>query len=613
MANTKITSDNLDTLTTLTVDDITLDGSTISDAGDLTLDVGGDIILDAAGDNWLFKKSGTTLLNIQKDSNNVEFISSISDGDMKFRGNDGGSTITAMTIDMSEGGNVGIGTTSPSSLLHLGGATNKGVEITSSTSNAGYLAVYQDQAIFSINRDGADGSFADTGKAAAVIKMHSADADSKIELQTTTSNNAEPTTRMTILKSGNVGIGTTSPNATLNVNGTIRAENERFLAGREDASAPAYAFHDDADTGMFNVASNILGFSTSGTERMRISSSGKVGIGETSPDQLLHIKSTGDAAIKIEADSDNANEDDNAYIEFSQDGGLVTGYVGYDTNSNDFTVVNKHTGSDLTFKTADTVRMRIDGDGHIGINMTPAPVGNDKVLSIYESSTPRIKLHNSTTGTAATDGGEINMSGSHLIIENREAGGVRFFTNGSERGRFSSTGHLLVGKTVTNTNTAGLTVSGNDFMSYTNNLTDTGDRCFLVNQHGRASGVLIEFRTQNSNVGTISLNTSGNMVYGGTSDYRLKENINYTWNATDKLKQLKPCEFEWKSDKYNGVNQGFIAHEVQSVIPQAVMGDKDALDKDKNPSYQMLDNSKLVPLLVKTIQELEARIEALEG
>ena len=109
---------SLGTLTTLTVDDITINGSTISDAGDLTFDVGGDIILDADGDNWLFKKSGTTLLNIQKDSNNVEFISSISDGDMKFRGNDGGSTITAMTIDMSAGGNVGIGI-APSSALSI--------------------------------------------------------------------------------------------------------------------------------------------------------------------------------------------------------------------------------------------------------------------------------------------------------------------------------------------------------------------------------------------------------------------------------------------------------------------------------------------------------------
>jgi len=79
-------------------------GSIASDGNDLILDVVGDIILDAAGDNWLFKKSGTTLLNIQKDSDNLEFISSISDGDMKFRGNDGGSTITALTLDISDAG-----------------------------------------------------------------------------------------------------------------------------------------------------------------------------------------------------------------------------------------------------------------------------------------------------------------------------------------------------------------------------------------------------------------------------------------------------------------------------------------------------------------------------
>ena len=87
--------------------------------------------------------------------------------------------------------------------------------------------------------------------------------------------------RIRIDSSGNVGIGSSTINAKLNVHGTIRAENERFLAGRENAAAPAYAFHDDADTGMFNVASNILAFSTSGTERMRITSDGKVFIGSS--------------------------------------------------------------------------------------------------------------------------------------------------------------------------------------------------------------------------------------------------------------------------------------------------------------------------------------------
>ena len=129
---------SLGTLTTLTVDDITINGSTISDASDLTLDVGGDIILDADGDNWLFKKSGTTLLNIQKDSNNVEFISSISDGDMKFRGNDGGSTITAMTIDMSAGGNVGIGITPSSALsIYRASGVNAYIEVAGNNNTPG--------------------------------------------------------------------------------------------------------------------------------------------------------------------------------------------------------------------------------------------------------------------------------------------------------------------------------------------------------------------------------------------------------------------------------------------------------------------------------------------
>ena len=87
--------------------------------------------------------------------------------------------------------------------------------------------------------------------------------------------------RMRIFADGDVSIGMTANYAMLNVNGNIRAENSSFLAGRETAGAPAFAFHDDADTGMFNVASNILCFSTAGTERMRIDSAGNVGIGVT--------------------------------------------------------------------------------------------------------------------------------------------------------------------------------------------------------------------------------------------------------------------------------------------------------------------------------------------
>ena len=99
--------------------------------------------------------------------------------------------------------------------------------------------------------------------------------------------------------------------------------------------------------------------------------------------------------------------------------------------------------------TALTERVRFDKDGNVGIGMTPAPVSSDTVLSIYNTATPRIKLHNNTTGSASGDGAEINMSGSDFILENREAGNVRLFNNGAERMRIDSSGKVMIGSTNT--------------------------------------------------------------------------------------------------------------------------------------------------------------------
>jgi|TARA_R100000149_G_scaffold3243_1_gene1013 hypothetical protein len=101
-AQTNVTS--LGTLTTLTVDDITINGSTISDAGDLTIDCGGDIILDADGSDISLRDDGTEFGRLSLASSGLQIFVPSSDADLFIKGNDGGSTITALTLDMSAGG-----------------------------------------------------------------------------------------------------------------------------------------------------------------------------------------------------------------------------------------------------------------------------------------------------------------------------------------------------------------------------------------------------------------------------------------------------------------------------------------------------------------------------
>ena len=231
------------------------------------------------------------------------------------------------------------------------------------------------------------------------------------------------------IQDGLVGIGVT-PTHHLHVN----AGTTNVVAVFESSDTEAtIRIKDNTGTAAVKCRNDFRFNTSESTELMRLNSSGQLGIGETSPDQLLHIKSTGDAAIKIEADSDNANEDDNAYIEFSQDGGLVTGYVGYDTNTNEMTVINKHSGSALTLKTADTTRMVINGNGRIGIGTdggnaglhvangdircTAAAVAND-ANSISMSQESNNNSYIVSRGNSTSERGNI-----HLTVSRSNGGG----------------------------------------------------------------------------------------------------------------------------------------------------------------------------------------------
>ena len=127
-AQTNITS--LGTLTTLTVDDITINGSTISDGADLTVDAEGDIILDANGGNVTFKDDGTAIGDFVNSSSDFVIEAKVQDKDIIFKGDDGGSGITALTLDMSEAGNASFnGTVTANAGLIADNITIDGTEI----------------------------------------------------------------------------------------------------------------------------------------------------------------------------------------------------------------------------------------------------------------------------------------------------------------------------------------------------------------------------------------------------------------------------------------------------------------------------------------------------
>jgi len=189
-----------------------------------------------------------------------------------------------------------------------------------------------------------------------------------------------------------------------------------------------------------------------------------------------------------------------------------------------------------------------------------------------------------------------------------------------------SAGNVLVGKTSTD-----IAVDGCRLASFGAILTRAGNEPLRLNRR-TSNGTITKFDKDGSTVGTISV-TGSATAYNTSSDYRLKENVDYTWDATTRLKQLKPARFNFIADADRTVD-GFLAHEVSSIVPEAITGTKDAMTTEilyvegdelpegvsigdvkeaSVPDYQGIDQSKLVPLLVKTIQELEARITALEA
>jgi hypothetical protein len=218
------------------------------------------------------------------------------------------------------------------------------------------------------------------------------------------------------------------------------------------------------------------------------------------------------------------------------------------------------------------------------------------------------------------------------VSDGSENGSLRFFSSIdgtlAERMRLTSNGHLVVSNssldnTLSSTDSHEKVVIEND-----GDLRVQGAaKVIMTLNRNLNGGEIVSIRQGNTAVGGIDANSSS-VDFNTSSDYRLKENVTTSWDATTRLKQLKPVRFSWKKEsKSEADTDGFLAHEVTSVVPQATKGVKDevvtqkGIDDGTYPKdakvgdafMQSIDHSKLVPLLVKTIQELEARIAVLES
>jgi hypothetical protein len=380
----------------------------------------------------------------------------------------------------------------------------------------------------------------------------------------------------------------------------------------------------------------------------RLLTTGKVGIGTSSPASDANMTLLG-------------NITDGTITQLDQPG-VANWRVGLVPNTDAYAIYGFGSGSYPE-------RMRIDSSGNVGIG-TSSPNANSKLTLKDGTAASLYFASDGAGGDQAYIALQKSADGLTFGVENRGfvwKTGSGTVLGGTERMRIDSSGNLLVGTTSGSSHT----FSKNSYQPVVYvkdvNPDNTGSRTGMAIDVGTfdsadSSSVFISLRRRDSTqVGSIMRSGTSAVSYNTSSDYRLKEDWQPMVGNIDRLMQLKPCNFAWKVD--GSRVDGFLAHEAQEVVPEAVHGTKDAMrteqyevspavyedvvipaefDEDGNeisperteqrlvseavmgerevPEYQGIDQSKLVPLLTATLQDaikkieaLEARIEVLEG
>jgi len=358
--------------------------------------------------------------------------------------------------------------------------------------------------------------------------------------------------RVRIDSSGNVGIGTTSPAQPLDVVGNVKSTGQ-YLAGSTGAATPDYSFAADNTLGIFRAPGR-LGFATGGTERATIDSSGRLLVGTSTSFQdsaRLQLKSQYNQSQGIALFHTQFSPTASSNLDFLRS---------RDNFGGNTAVINGTRLGQINFKGYDGTDYESIG-ASIYAEVDSAPGTNDMPG----------RLVFSTTADGASSPTERMRTGSDGVVS---------LVQNQARFALSTQTGLLVPLTIKN--------SGNN-----------------------TSATLVQFTGWNGSViGSIS-GFVNQTTYATSSDYRLKENVVDLTNAIDSLKQLRPKRFNFIENPDLTLD-GFLAHEAQQVVSNAVTGEHDEIDQDGDPVYQGMDHSKLVPLLTAALQEAIAKIETLE-
>ena len=283
----------------------------------------------------------------------------------------------------------------------------------------------------------------------------------------------------------------------------------------------------------------------------------------------------------------------------------TTGIAGTNGSAGTPAVQGEDTNTGIFFPAADTVavatagteRLRVDSSGNLGLGTTSPQAYSGYTVATVDNATNGGLVSVRRAGTSLlnlyTAAGEGRVEAANSAI-------LGFWTASAERARIDASGNLLVGAT----SFAG--ANGKISVLYTGGV----DYAIKIKTTVANGGAVRFMNPSDGEVGTIT-QTNTATAYNTSSDYRLKENVAPMQNALDTVAQLNPVTYTWKADGSAG--QGFIAHELQAVVPDCVTGEKDAVDAEGNPQYQGVDTSFLVATLVKAIQELTARVAQLEA